>query len=331
MVDTSKQTHLKLQNGDQMPQLGLGLWKMPNEQCADVVVNAVEAGYRLFDSAADYGNEKETGEGLKRVFEAGTVKREELFVVSKLWNSHHRPEHVKEAVKKTLADLGLEYLDLYLIHFPIATKYVSVESRYPAGWIFDTEAETPKMELDEGVAYHQTWAALEELVKEGLVKHIGACNINTDKQRDIIRYATVKPSVLQVELHPYLTQEKLVRFAKSEGLQVIAYSNLGAGSYVSLGGATEEESVIGREDIKAIGAKYSKTAAQVVLRWGVQRGTTVIPKTISKERLAENADIFDFELSQEEMDQVSALNTGRRFNDPGVYCQFFGQFCPIFD
>jgi len=152
VADTT--THLVLHSGDKMPSVGLGLWKIPKEVCADSVVNAVEAGYRLFDSAADYGNEQQTGEGLKRAMDAGTVKREELFVVSKLWNTFHRPEHVKMAVKKSLADLGLDYLDLYLIHFPIPLKFVAIETRYPPEWIHDPSAALPRMEPDvTGVTY----------------------------------------------------------------------------------------------------------------------------------------------------------------------------------
>jgi D-xylose reductase len=185
VADTT--THLVLSNGDKMPMAGLGLWKMPKDSCADAVVNAVEAGYRLFDSAADYGNEKQTGEGIKRVLDAGTMKREDLFVVSKLWNTYHRPEHVKAAVKKSLADLGLEYLDLYLIHFPIPLKYVPIEKSYPPEWIyFDEKDSTPRMEFDQGVTYQQTWEAMEELVKEGLVRNIGACNVGVSMLRQVL-------------------------------------------------------------------------------------------------------------------------------------------------
>lgn len=140
-----------------MPQVGLGLWKMPKDVCADAVVNAVETGYRLFDSACDYGNEKQTGEGLKRAIDSGKVKRSDLFVVSKLWNTFHHPDHVKMAVKKSLEDLGLEYLDLYLIHFPIAQKFVPIETRYPPEWIHDPSCPKPQMEFAEGVTYQMTW------------------------------------------------------------------------------------------------------------------------------------------------------------------------------
>ena len=136
-----------------MPQVGLGLWKLPKDVCADSVFNAIEAGYRLLDGACDYGNEKQVGEGIKRAIESGKVKREDLFIVSKLWNTFHHPDHVKLAVKKSLEDLGLDYLDLYLIHFPIAQKFVPIETRYPPEWIHDPSHPNPQMEFAEGVSY----------------------------------------------------------------------------------------------------------------------------------------------------------------------------------
>jgi D-xylose reductase len=173
---------------------------------------------------------------------------------------------------------------------------------------------------------------MEELVREGLVRNIGVCNVGTSLLRDILNYATVKPAVLQVEMHPYLAQEKLLRFCRTKGISVTAYSNLGAGSYVPLGMAAIEESCLNEQTIKDIAAKHGRTPAQIVLRWGVQRGTAVIPKTTSKERLLENLSILDFNLSEEEMKAITGLDKHRRFNDPGVFCELaFGTFFPIYD
>ena len=177
--------------GDKLPTIGLGLWKMPKDSCADSVYNAIKAGYRLLDSACDYGNEEQTGAGIKRAIDEGICTRQDLFIVSKLWNSFHRPEHVKLACQKTLSDLGLEYLDLYLIHFPIASKFVPIETRYPPEWIFDPSAENPKLELDEGVTYEQTWHAMEQLVRDGLVRNIGVCNLGTAMLRQLFNYAEI--------------------------------------------------------------------------------------------------------------------------------------------
>ncbi|HCI88281.1 MAG TPA: 4-dihydromethyl-trisporate dehydrogenase, partial [Gammaproteobacteria bacterium] len=298
---------------------------------ANLVHAAVEAGYRHLDSAAVYGNEKEAGEGIKSALAAGLCQREELWVTSKLWNTYHRPEHVRAACEKTLSDLGLDYLDLYLIHFPIALKFVDFDERYPPEWFFDPDAEAPRMEIDP-VPLHQTWAAMEDLKESGLVKHIGVCNYNSALLHDLMAYAKQKPEVLQVEAHPYLSQERLIKLAQDYGITVTAFSPLGALSYVSLDMAAENESVLETDAVKIAAARLGKTPAQVVLRWGVQRGTAIIPKTARKERLKENLALFDFELSAEEMQAISALNSNRRFNDPAVFCEAaFNTFYPIYD
>lgn len=317
--------------GDNLPAVGFGLWKIDKPDTANLVHAAVEAGYRHLDSAADYGNEKEAGEGIKSALAAGLCQREELWVTSKLWNTYHRPEHVRAACEKTLSDLGLDYLDLYLIHFPIALKFVDFDVRYPPEWFFDPDAEAPRMEIDP-VPLHATWAAMEDLKESGLVKHIGVCNYNSALLHDLMAYAKQKPEVLQVEAHPYLTQERLIKLAQDYGMTVTAFSPLGALSYVSLDMATENESVLETDAVKTAAARLGKTPAQVVLRWGVQRGTAIIPKTARKERLKENLALFDFELSAEEMQAISALNSNRRFNDPAVFCEAaFNTFYPIYD
>jgi D-xylose reductase len=317
--------------GDNLPAVGFGLWKIDKPDTANLVHAAVEAGYRHLDSAADYGNEKEAGEGIKSALAAGLCQREELWVTSKLWNTCHRPEHVRAACEKTLSDLGLDYLDLYLIHFPIALKFVDFDVRYPPEWFFDPDAEAPRMEIDP-VPLHQTWAAMEDLKESGLVKHIGVCNYNSALLHDLMAYAKQKPEVLQVEAHPYLSQERLIKLAQDYGMTVTAFSPLGALSYVSLDMAAENESVLETDAVKTAAARLGKTPAQVVLRWGVQRGTAIIPKTARKERLKENLALFDFELSAEEMQAISALNSNRRFNDPAVFCEAaFNTFYPIYD
>ena len=317
--------------GDNLPAVGFGLWKIDKPDTAGLVHAAIEAGYRHLDSAADYGNEKEAGEGIKSALAAGLCQREELWVTSKLWNTYHRPEHVRAACEKTLSDLSLDYLDLYLIHFPIALEFVDFDVRYPPEWIFDPDAEAPRMAIDP-VPLHQTWAAMEDLKESGLVKHIGVCNYNSALLHDLMAYAKQKPEVLQVEAHPYLTQERLIKLAQDYGMTVTAFSPLGALSYVSLDMATENESVLEMEAVKAAAVRLGKTPAQVVLRWGVQRGTAIIPKTARRGRLKENLALFDFELNAEEMQAISALNRNRRFNDPAVFCEAaFNTFYPIYD
>lgn len=318
-------------NNDQMPAVGFGLWKIEKSDTADMVFKAIEAGYRHLDSAADYGNEAEAGEGIRRAINQGICTRQDLWITSKLWNTFHHPDHVREACEKTLTDLGLEYLDMYLVHFPISLKYVPIAERYPPEWIFETGADQPAMAIDP-VPLSDTWRAMEELTHTNLVRHIGVCNYNSGLLHDLMAYAKVKPAMLQIESHPYLTQERLIRLAQENDIAVTAFSPLGAGSYVELSMATSNDSVLNQPVVQAIARRVQRTPAQVVLRWGIQRGTSVIPKTSRVERLPENLSVFDFSLSNDDMAAISALNQNRRFNDPGAFCeQAFGRFYPIYD
>ncbi|RMF40254.1 MAG: aldo/keto reductase [Planctomycetota bacterium] len=322
---------IELYNGDRMPSVGLGLWKIPNQDAAGIVAEALRMGYRHLDSACDYGNEKEVGQGIAQALQAGVCRREDLWVTSKLWNTYHRAHHVRPALERTLDDLGLDYVDLYLIHFPIALQFVPFETRYPPGWVYDPDAPDPKMQPD-AVPIAETWAAMEELQRAGLARHIGISNFGCALIRDLLSYAQVRPSVLQVESHPYLVQPKLLRFCQQEGIAYTAFSPLGAGSYVPLGMAQPSDSVLDEPVVQQIASRHDKSPAQVVLRWGIQRGTAVIPKSVHIDRLRQNIDLFDFSLSDAEMEAISALDRHHRFNDPGVFCeQAFGCFYPIYD
>ena len=314
-----------------MPAVGLGIWKIDRNDTAAAVENAIGIGYRHIDSAADYGNEQEAGHGIAGAIAKGHTTRDELWVTSKLWNTFHRKEHVREACEKSLSDLGLDYLDLYLVHFPIALKHVPIDERYPPEWLHDPDSANPSMEMDR-VPLAETWAGMEELVSAGLVRQIGVCNYNTGLLIDLMAYASIPPAMLQIESHPFLTQEKLIRLAGDFGMAVTAFSPLGALSYVSLDMATEDDTVLTAAPVVEAARRLGRTPAQVVLRWGVQRGTSIIPKTTRPERLEENLALFDFELSADEMQAISTLNQNRRFNDPGVFAEAaFGRFCPIYD
>jgi D-xylose reductase len=321
---------LRLANGEPMPAVGLGLWKIERAKAASTIEEAARCGYRHFDSAFDYGNEPESGEGFRNVIASRVCKREDLWVSSKLWNTCHEPQHVRPALEQSLKHLQLDYLDLYLIHFPIALKFVPFE-RYPPGWFADPDAAPPRLEPIR-VPIADTWRAMEELVRAGLVRNIGVCNFGVSLLRDLLSFAQIAPAVLQVEMHPYLTQEKLLRFGREEGIAVTAFSPLGAASYYSIGMAGEGDSALEEPVVRTAAKRHGKSPAQVLLRWGVQRGTAVIPKTTRSERLRENLDIFGFELSGEEMSAISALNRNRRFNDPGVFCEnAFNTFFPIYE
>lgn len=321
----------KLTGGAEIPIVGLGMWKVDQAQVAGLIDSAVDAGYRHFDCACDYGNESQVGDGLKSVLESGKCTREDLWITSKLWNTYHAAEHVQLACEKTLSDLGLDYLDLYLIHFPIATRFVPFEDRYPPEWFFDPDSPNPKIEYVP-VSIRETWEAMEKLVESGLVKNIGVCNFNCQLLRELLTWANIRPSVLQIESHPQLTQEKLLRFCTDEEIAVTAFSPLGAESYYSLNMAEAGESILRQPIVGEIAAATGKTTGQVVLRWGVQRGTSIIPKTSRVERLSENLAIFDFELTDDQMQKISALNLNRRYNDPGQFAEAaFNTFFPIYE
>lgn len=316
---------------DSIPSVGYGLWKIPQEQCADLVYDAIAAGYRHLDSACDYGNEKEVGEGIRRALADGLCTREELWVTSKLWNTYHAAEHVEAALRRTLGDLDLEYLDLYLIHFPIAQAFVPFEDRYPPEWFFDPEQPEAGVKLAP-IPLAETWAAMEALQRAGHTRQIGVCNYNTALLRDLLNYARIKPAMLQVESHPYLTQEKLLKLCADSQVPVTAFSPLGSLSYLELDMAEANESVLEQAAVLAAAGRTGKTPAQVVLRWGVQRGAAVIPKSSNPGRMRENLAVHDFELTAAEMAAISALDRGRRFNDPGVFAEAaFNTPIPIYD
>ena len=322
----------KINVADQtMPAVGLGLWKIDSDAVAQAVYDAIKAGYRHLDSAADYGNEVQVGEGIARAIAEGLCRREELWVTSKLWNTYHREEHVEAACRKSLDDLGLDYFDLYLVHFPIALSFVDFQDRYPPEWLFNPSAEMPSMQLDR-VPLSETWAAMEQLVGAKLARQIGICNYSASLLHDLMNYANIKPAMLQIESHPYLTQEALLRTAQSYDIAVTAFSPLGALSYVALDMASEAETVLTQPVVLAAAQRAGVTPAQVVLRWGLQRGTAVIPKTSNPQRLLENLALSDFMLSDDEMAAISSLNKNRRFNDPGAFCEeAFNTFHSIYD
>lgn len=312
-------------------KVGLGLWKLPKDDCAEIVYNAIKMGYRHLDSACDYGNEIEVGQGIAKAISEDICTREDLRITSKLWNTYHSKEHVLPALEKSLADLGLTYLDSYLIHFPIAQPFVPFEERYPPEWVFNPDSTSPEMQTAP-VPLHETWSAMEDLIEKGLVNKIGVCNYNSGLLHDLMSYAKIKPAQLQIESHPYLTQERLIRLATDYGIDVTTFSPLGALSYLELDMAEQTDSVLTQPVVTAAAQRLNKTPAQIVLRWGVQRGCTIIPKSSNLTRLKENISIFDFELSDEEMTGISNLNINKRFNDPGNFCEAaFNKFYPIYD
>lgn len=346
---------VRLNSGHQMPLVGLGqvvrsyrwssyansldrLWKVNNDTCADTVYNAIKSGYRLFDGASgmsmpsfrsstsathlkhshhnpslDYGNETESGQGVARAIKEGIVKRSDLFLVSKLWNSFHDHDRVEPICKKQLQDWGIDYFDLYIVHFPISLKYVDPSDRYPSGFTYDGKNVVPG-----NATTQETWTAMESLVSKGLAKSIGVSNFNGQLLMDLLRYAKIPPATLQIEHHPYLTQEGLVRFAQSQGIAITAYSSFGPQSFLELNmqRAKDTPLLFDNPTVKEIADKHNKTPAQVLLRWATQRDVAVIPKSNNQGRLAQNLDVTEWSLEGSELDAVSGLDQGLRFNDP---------------
>ncbi|KAJ9570543.1 Aldo/keto reductase family signature 1 [Nakaseomyces glabratus] len=319
-----------LNNGLKMPLVGLGCWKIPNDVCAQQVYDAIKIGYRLFDGAEDYGNEKEVGQGIRKAIDEGVVKREDVFVVSKLWNSFHHPDHVKMALKRTLSDMGLDYLDLFYIHFPIAFKYVPFEEKYPPGFYTGKEDEKNGHITEAHVPIIDTYRALEQCVEEGLIKSIGISNFSGSLVQDLLRQCKIKPVALQVEHHPYFTQEHLVEYCKDNGIQVVAYSSFGPQSYIELNHplAKNTPNLFHHDTIKQIANNHNVATSQVLLRWATQRGIAIIPKSSKKERLQDNLMIDEkLTLTHKELEAISKLNKNLRLNDPWDWLD--GKF-PIF-
>ncbi|KAJ9457963.1 Aldose reductase A [Diplonema papillatum] len=278
--------------GQKMPTVGLGTWLSEEGKVYKAVKAAIGSGYRHIDCAWIYFNEDEVGKGLKEVFEEGTVKREEVFVTSKLWNSYHRPELVKKGLQDSLDKLGLKYLDLYLMHFPVSFK--------PG-----VDEATSKDQLED-VPIEETWKAMEALVDEGLVKNIGISNYEIPDVEKLLKVAVKPIAVNQFETQPYFPRTELVEFCQKNGIMVTAHTSLGSPSNVM---STYHKSppLMQDETINRISKEIGQSPAHVLLRWGLQRGTAVIPKSVTPARIATNFDLFSFELSEAQMKAINDL------------------------
>jgi len=290
-----------------MPLIGLGTWKSEPGKVKQAVVWALEAGYRHIDCAVVYGNEVEIGEALQETLgPEKALRREDVFITSKLWNTKHHPEDVEPSLLKTLKDLKLEYLDLYLIHWPYA---------FQRGDVLFPKKEEGTLLYDD-VDYKLTWVAMEKLVEKGLVRAIGLSNFNSRQIDDVLSIASIKPTVLQVESHPYLAQVELLSHCRDRGLVLTAYSPLGSPDRAWK--HPDEPVLLDEPAINALATKYNKSPAQIILRWQTQRGVVTIPKSVTESRIKENIQVFDFKLETEEMKSILELNKGWRYIVPTI-------------
>jgi len=298
LVSSVKHT---LNNGVAMPMLGLGTLNMGDDQTLIKAIKfALSIGYRHFDCAWVYGNEKVIGRAFKEALEEskGTLKREDLFIVSKVWNTHHSRSKVRESCRDSCENLGVTYLDQLLIH-------------WPTGFKEDTGSPFPNDErgkvIDSGVHYLETWKALEELQMEGKVRSIGVSNFNLEQLQDVLKNCKIRPAVLQIEINPYYQNEALVQFCHRNQICVTAYAPFGVGHKHPE--KPELTPISDNQTLIRIGKKYGKTAAQVCIRWLLQRNIATIPKSVTPSRIFENSQVFDFTLTSDDMNEIRGLES----------------------
>ena len=292
----------KLSNNDGMPALGLGTWKSDPGEVYKAVREAIKMGYRHIDCAMIYQNEAEIGQAFSDAFKDGDVKREELWITSKLWNNAHLKDDVQPALENTLKALQLDYLDLYLIHWPVALK---------PGVGFPS-SEDDFLSLKE-VPTAVTWSGMEECKKVGLAKHIGVSNFSIKKIKELLTVCDIRPEVNQIELHPFLQQNDMLDYCNEENIILTAYSPLGSTDRPPQFKAPDEPSLFENSTIVDIANANGVSSAQVLIRWAIQRGTSVIPKSVNPGRMKQNLDAASLELSDEDMKKIARLDFNGRF------------------
>lgn len=291
-----------------IPALGLGTWKSSKGDVARAVAEAIAIGYRHIDCAPIYGNEQEVGTALAAALQAGRVTREELWITSKLWNNAHAKKHVRPALEKTLRELQLDYLDLFLIHWPV---------HFQPNIMF---AKRPEEYLDpSAIPIGETWQAMEKMIEKGLCRFIGVCNFNLPRLQELKSQAKIQPLINQIELHPYLQQTKMVDYCKANQVLLTAYSPLGSADRPAALKKVDEPSLLSHPLILGIAEKQRCTPGQVLLAWGLARGTLVIPKSVNPERLRENFLAADLTLDDSDLQAIRTLEMGYRFVDGAFF------------
>jgi alcohol dehydrogenase (NADP+) len=293
----------------QIPALGLGTWKSEGGATAAAVTEAIKVGYRHIDCAPIYKNEKEVGAALAGAIAEGLTTRQDLFITSKLWNNAHRPKHVRPALESTLRDLRLDYLDLFLIHWPVSFRQ-DIE--------FATKAE--EFLTPEEIPLLETWQAMEKMVKKGLCRAIGVSNFNRTKLDKLKNQATIAPAVNQIELHPYLQQQEMLNYCRQNNILLTAYAPLGSADRPERLKKENEPSLLAHPAVLALSEKSGATPAQVLLCWGLSRRTVVIPKSVTPQRIKENFQAQNVVLSPEDLASLDQLDIGYRYIDGSFFC-----------
>lgn len=273
--------YIEFYNGNQMPMLGLGTFRVENDDtCKEAVKHAIESGYRSIDTAKVYGNEEQVGQGIKEGLESTGLNREDIFVTSKLFFEDFGRENVAQAYETSIQKLGLDYLDLYLVHWPGTNEAIMID----------------------------TWKGMEDLYKDNRVKNIGVSNFNPDHFEALLAQVSIKPVINQVEFHPYFTQEKLRKYLEAQNIYMESWSPF------------MNAQILNDETLNEIGKEVNKSAAQVIIKWNMQHNVVVIPKSVTSSRIEENIDVFDFELSADQMKRIDDLNKDQRIGpDPDTF------------
>ncbi len=294
--------YLQFSNKDKMPMLGLGTWKSAKGEIYQTVRKAIEIGYRHFDCAFIYGNENEIGQAISDAINDKEVTRQELWITSKLWNNRHKKADIQPSIEITLKSLKLEYLDLYLIHWPVALKYAV---NYP-------QNGSEMVDLKD-IPLTETWQGMIALKENGLAKHIGVSNFSIKKINQLIAETGVCPEALQLELHPFLQQKKILDFANANNIALTGYCPLGSADRPANRITDGEPKLFENKTIIDIANDKGTTPAQIMLAWAVNRGTSVIPKSVNAQRLKENLAAADIELSALEMQKINDLDQHYRY------------------
>ncbi len=301
--------YLEFSNNDQMPALGLGTWKSAKGEVYQVIRKAIEIGYRHFDCAFIYGNEHEIGQAISDAIKNNELTRNDLWITSKLWNNRHKKDHIQAAIEVSLTNLNLDYLDLYLIHWPVALKY---EVNYP-------QNGSEMVSLNE-IPLSETWQEMISLKNKNLTKHIGVSNFSIKKINQITEDTGVLPEVLQLEMHPFLQQKQLLDFANEKGIFLTGFCPLGSADRPANRISEGEPKLFENQIIAKIAAETGFSPAQIMLAWAVNRGTSVIPKSVNPQRLKENLLAADIELSCTDMQKLDELDLNYRYIKGDFWC-----------